>query len=81
MDAIVIDPQYLALVPVLVGILAALKTAGFEPRYIPTLAICAGLIFGGFLSNWDLMQTIVIGGGIGLSAVGAHSGVKNTLKK
>jgi hypothetical protein len=81
MDAIVLDPQYLALVPVLVGLLAALKTAGFEPRYIPTLAISAGLILGGFLSDWDLIQTVVIGGGIGLSAVGAHSGVKNTLKK
>jgi len=81
MDAIVLDPQFVVLVPVLIGLLAALKQAGFEPRFIPILAIGAGFIMGGFLSGWEPIQTLVIGGGLGLSAIGAHSGVKNTLKK
>jgi hypothetical protein len=81
MESVVIDPQYVALVPVLIGLLAAMKQAGFNSRYIPILAIGAGFIIGGFLTYWDPIQTIIIGGGLGLSAIGAHSGVKNTLKK
>ena len=78
---IVLDPQFAALVPVLVAFLAALKSSGFNPRYIPLLALSAGILFGGLLTEWELINTIIIGGGIGLSAIGAHSGVKNTLKK
>jgi len=78
---IALDPRYLALVPVLVGLLAALKQAGFDPRYIPTLAILSGLLIGLMLNNWSIYEGIVVGGGIGLSAIGAHSGIKNTLKK
>lgn len=81
MEAVVIDPQYVALVPVLIGLLAAMKQAGFNTRYIPLLAIGAGFVMGGFLTAWEPMQTLIIGGGLGLSAIGAHSGVKNTLKK
>ena len=81
MESIVIDPQFVAIVPVLIGLLAALKQAGFNSRYIPLLAIGAGFIIGGFLTYWNPMQTIIIGGGLGLSAIGMHSGVKNTLKK
>ena len=78
---IIVDPRYITIVPVLIGLLAALKQAGFNTRYIPILAIGAGFIIGGFLTYWEPMQTIIIGGGLGLSAIGAHSGVKNTLKK
>jgi asparagine N-glycosylation enzyme membrane subunit Stt3 len=81
MESIAIDPQFVAIVPVLIGLLAALKQAGFNSRYIPILAIAAGLIIGGFLTYWNPMQTLIIGGGLGLSSIGAHSGVKNTLKK
>jgi len=76
-----IDAQYLAIVPVLVGILAAMKQAGFEPRYIPTLAILSGILIGLMLKRWDVLEGITLGGAIGLAAIGAHSGVKNTLKK
>lgn len=78
---IILDPQYFAIVPVLIAMLSALKSAGIAPRYIPTLAIAAGLLIGGFIANWEIIEMITIGGGIGLTAIGAHSGIKNTLKK
>jgi asparagine N-glycosylation enzyme membrane subunit Stt3 len=76
-----IQAEFAALVPVLVGILAALKSAGFETRYIPALALLAGILLGGFLTSWNPIEMIIVGGGIGLSAIGAHSGIKNTLEK
>lgn len=78
---IAIDPRYLTIIPILVGLLSALKTAGFNPRYIPTLAIFAGILIGLMITNFSLYEGFVIGGGIGLSAIGVHSGVKNTIKK
>ncbi len=76
-----INPQYAALLPVLIGLLQALKTAGFNPRYIPTLSISAGVLIGLFLYNFDPIQGVTFGGALGLAAIGAHSGIKNTLKK
>jgi len=78
---ITLQAEYAALVPVLVGMLMALKTAGLPTRYIPTLALSAGILIGLFLSKWDIVNGLMIGGGIGLSAIGAHSGFKNTFQK
>lgn len=78
---ITLQAEYAALVPVIVAILSALKSAGFPTRYIPALAISAGILIGLFLSKWDIVNGLIIGGAIGLSAIGAHSGIKNTLKK
>lgn len=78
---ITLQAEYAALVPVLVAMLSALKAAGFPTRYIPTLALSAGILIGLFLSKWDIINGLIIGGAIGLSAIGTHSGIKNTLKK
>ena len=79
---IVLDPKYITLVPVLVGLLSAVKSSGLIPsRFIPLLAIIAGLTFGFFIADGDIYEALVIGGGLALSAIGAHSGIKNTLQK
>lgn len=81
MEQIVIDPQFLTLVPVLIGLLAALKHSGFPNRYIPLMALLAGLIISLFITGGDIYKALVMGAGLAFSAVGTHSSFKNTLKK
>lgn len=65
------------LVPVLIGVLEAIKRAGFNPKFIPVLSIVLGIGFGVVFSGFELKEGITAGLFIGLSAVGLYSGVKN----
>lgn len=78
-----IDSEYMVFVPLLVGLLAALKASGgpFIVRIIPILSIIAGLLIGFGIHQDDYKQAVTAGLLIGLSAIGTHSGVKNTFQK
>lgn len=77
----VIQPEYLALIPIIVAFVQAIKHSELIPnRYLPLLAITAGMIFGFFIEV-EPIKAIILGGSLGLSAIGAHSGIKNSLKK
>ncbi len=79
---IILDPRYAAIVPVIVAFLGVIKSSGIIPnRFLPLLALLAGLIIGGFLAKGDIIEWLIIGGGLGASAIGVHSGIKNTLQK
>lgn len=79
---ILLDPRYAAIVPVIVAMLGVIKSAQIIPnRFLPLLALLAGLIIGGFIANGDVIEWLIIGGGLGASAIGVHSGIKNTLDK
>lgn len=78
MDAI--EPQFAVFVPLLIGFLAAIKQAGFNTRYIPLFSITAGLIIGLFIFREDIKSGVIFGLTIGLSAIGTHSGLKNTFR-
>lgn len=71
------DYVELVLIPVLIGILEAIKKAGFNSKFIPLLSIVIGVLIGIVYSGFDLKQGIMTGLFIGLSAVGLYSGVKN----
>ena len=79
---IILDPKYISLVPLLVAFLSAIKNSGLIPsRFIPLLAMIAGLTIGFFIADGKIYDALVIGGGLALSAIGAHSGIKNSLQK
>lgn len=66
------------LIPVVLGIVQAVKMAGLNERYAPLLALALG-VSGVFLVTHVVAgQNVVSGLIIGLSAVGLWSGVKNT---
>lgn len=67
----------LVLVPVLIGILEAIKRAGFNSKFIPLLSIILGIGMGIAFTGFELKAGIMTGLFIGLSAVGLYSGVKN----
>ena len=71
----------LVLIPVLIGILEAIKRSGFNSKFIPILSIIIGIIFGIFYSGFNIKEGIITGIYIGLSAVGLYSGTKNTIEK
>ena len=63
------------LIPIVTGLVSAIKTAGLPSKYAPAVSLVLG-IAAAYLIN----DTIVSGLVIGLSASGLYSGVKATVK-
>jgi hypothetical protein len=71
---VLITPEYLALIPLVVGITGALKLIkGFNSSYSPIVALVLGVALSALLDGG--IRTIIIAGLIvGLSASGLYSG-------
>lgn len=72
----------IALVPIIVALVGLTAKAGVGPRFLPAVALVLGLT-GGFvyIAPEDPKKAALIGIVMGLSAIGAWSGVKNTVQK
>ena len=72
----------IALIPVIVALVGVATKMGVGPRFQPAVALALGLI-GGFVyvAPEDPKQAVLTGLVMGLSAIGAYSGVKNTIEK
>ena len=68
-------------VAMIVGIVEVLKRAGFNKKALPILDVVFGLVFGvvvyGYLQEMGVVQGVLIGLALGLSACGLFSGIKN----
>ena len=72
----------IAIVPVIVALVALFGKAGVPERFRPILAVGLGLAAGFiYISPNDPKQAVLVGIVMGLSAIGAYSGVKNTIQK
>ena len=76
-----ISLQFLALIPIIVGLVQAIKMAfSLKAQFIPLLAVLLGLLGAYFLGGFDTtsaLQGIIAG----LSSVGLYSGVRATRAK
>lgn len=58
------------------------KQIGLAKRYVPAFDLIVGILFGYFVYNWFLnftmVESMLIGIALGLSACGLFSGIKNT---
>lgn len=74
-----------AQIALIIGIAEVIKRLGLPKRWIPLIDLLLGLISGicvyGLHLNYDIVESIVIGLAMGLSACGLFSGVKNTIKE
>jgi len=71
-----------AIVGLIMALVQLAKETGLPARFAPLLALALGVVAGVFLvSPGDLAQGILSGIGMGLSAVGLHSGVKNVVRR
>jgi hypothetical protein len=70
-----------AMVPVVIGLVAAATGLGMPKKLAPVLAVGLGVAVGVLYVNpGDTMQGVLSGVAIGLSAVGLYSGAKNALE-
>lgn len=70
-----------ALVPLLIGILEAIKKLGVNPKYVPIISMIIGVSAGIIMfGQEDVVAGVILGLAISLSAVGLYSGTKNTLE-
>lgn len=72
-------------VALIIGLAQLAKNLGLKSKYIPLFDVLCGLV-GGILVyfiefKYDLIQSIMIGLAIGLSACGLFSGIKNITEK
>jgi len=69
-----------AIVPIILAVIQALKMVGMPNKYSPIASIALGIIVGFVFRHEtaDLSQTILAGVTYGLSASGLYSGVKST---
>lgn len=70
-----------AIVPVVVALVGLFGKLGVPARWLPAISLVLGLA-GGFVyvAPADPKQAALVGIVIGLSAIGVHSGVKNTVQ-
>ena len=72
-------------VALIIGLAQLVKNLGLKSKYIPLFDVLCGLV-GGILVyfiefKYDIIQSIMIGLAIGLSACGLFSGIKNITEK
>jgi len=72
----------IALIPVIIALVGIVGKAGVPARWQPLVALVLGLA-GGFIyiAPGDPRQAVLVGIVMGLSSIGAYSGVKNTVEK
>jgi L-cystine uptake protein TcyP (sodium:dicarboxylate symporter family) len=66
----------LVIIPIIIGIVEVVKRAGLPVKFSPLVSVTLGVIFG-ILYVQPLLDGIVIGLMVGLSATGLYSGGKN----
>lgn len=68
-------------VPIIMGIVQLIKNAGLNPRYLGLVAwvlgVLVGLGFGLSEAQWSILQSLIVGSALGLSASGLYSTQKN----
>ena len=70
-----------AQVTLIIALAEVSKKLGLNTRFVPLIDLALGLLSGLFIySNLDLVQRIVVGLALGLSACGLFSGIKNLTK-
>lgn len=65
-----------AVVPAVIGLTQIAKTAGLPAQFSPIIAVLLGILAGlaeMYGTQWPIIQTIVVGVGLGLSSVGLYS--------
>lgn len=69
-----------ALVPVIVGLVRLIRAFGVPSRWLPLVALALGLLAGFvYVAPEDPREAVLAGIVMGLAAIGAWSGVKNTV--
>ncbi|ACB84149.1 hypothetical protein [Natranaerobius thermophilus] len=70
-----------ALIPFVMGMIQVFKKLGMPKKAAPVVALIVGNVMGYvYLAPGEPEKAIIWGTSIGLSAIGAYSGAKNTME-
>jgi hypothetical protein len=75
-----LQSEFAVLVPVLIALLYGLRSAGIPSKLIPLSALLGGIIIGLFIKNGDVVEGLQLGFLLSATAIGTHSGLKNTIE-
>lgn len=71
-----------AQVALIIGLAELAKQIGLNKRYIPILDVVLGIISGILVyGSYGIVNGVVLGIALGLSACGLFSGIKNVIQK
>lgn len=74
-----------AQIALIIGLAEVVKRFGLDTRYIPLFDIVIGILSGvgiyGIAYNHGIINGLLVGLFLGLSACGLFSGIKNTIEK
>lgn len=77
---IILSPLMLASIPVVLGVVSAIKVAGLPDKWAPVASLVFGLVVA-FVAGGTLLVEVLGGLVVGLSASGLYSGTKATFFK
>ena len=66
-------------VPIIIGVVQAIKNVGLSSKWAPLLSVALGLVFFFFWGDLGTGENLFTGLIAGLSAAGLYSGVKASL--
>lgn len=71
-----------AIIPIIIAVVQLVAKSGVPNRFLPLVSLALGLVSGFiYIAPDDPKKAVLVGLVMGLSAVGAYSGVKNTMQK
>jgi L-cystine uptake protein TcyP (sodium:dicarboxylate symporter family) len=76
-----IEVYDVVIIPLIVGVVELLKQLGLPVKFSALVAAILGIVIGViYIAPNDILQGILVGLAMGLSASGLYSGVKNTIE-
>ncbi|MBA4550116.1 hypothetical protein H1R82_13205 [Thermoactinomyces intermedius] len=70
-----------ALIPIILGVCEVLKQLGLPNRWAPLASLALGVVAGVFFLPGSILEGVLQGLVLGLSASGLYSGPKNLIKR
>ena len=70
-----------ALIPLIVAVVQMLKVVGLPVKFAALAAVGLGILLGVvYIAPQDILQGLLVGASVGLSASGLYSSTKNTIE-
>jgi hypothetical protein len=75
----IVNASFLALIPVVVGLVHVVRKVGLSTKYAPVVSLAFGVVCA-YLVGGSATTVIISGIVVGLSASGLYSGTKTTVE-
>lgn len=77
---IVLSPVLLAAIPIVIGVVSLIKSFGMDSKWAGLLSLVMGLFLSFLAGGSNMLDVVLQGLVVGLSASGLYSSTKSTVK-